>query len=59
VYPPPVTADPRLDPVPPTHVEAPSQGLRRNRAFTLLWSAATVSIFGSFVTRIALPFVAI
>jgi MFS family permease len=25
----------------------------------LLWSAATVSVFGSFVTRIALPFVAI
>jgi MFS family permease len=58
-YPPAVTADPLLDPVPPTHVEVPGQGLRRNRAFVLLWSAATVSVFGSFVTRIALPFVAI
>jgi MFS family permease len=54
-----VTFDPLLDPVPPTHAELPSQGLRRNRAFVLLWSAATVSVFGSFVTRIALPFVAI
>jgi len=54
-----VTLDPLLDPVPPTHVELPSPGLRRNRAFMLLWSAATVSVFGSFVTRIALPFVAI
>ena len=59
VYPPPVTVDPLLDPVPPTHAELPSPGLRRNRAFMLLWSAATVSVFGSFVTRIALPFVAI
>jgi MFS family permease len=54
-----VTLDPLLDPVPPTHAELPSPGLRRNRAFMLLWSAATVSVFGSFVTRIALPFVAI
>ena len=54
-----MTLDPLLDPVPPTHVELPSPGLRRNRAFMLLWSAATVSVFGSFVTRIALPFVAI
>ena len=54
-----MTRDPLLDPVPPTHVELPSPGLRRNRAFMLLWSAATVSVFGSFVTRIALPFVAI
>jgi len=48
-----------MDPVPPVHGEAPSPGLRRNRAFMLVWSAATISVFGSFVTRIALPFVAI
>ncbi len=58
-YPPAVTADPLLDPIPPTHDIAPSPGLRRNRAFLLVWGAATISVFGSFVTRIALPFVAI
>jgi len=51
--------DPLLDPTPPTHVAALPSGLRRNRAFLLLWGASTVSVFGSFVTRIALPFVAI
>jgi MFS family permease len=58
-YPPAVTADPLLDPVPPVHASLPSPRLRRNRAFVLVWAAATVSVFGSFVTRIALPFVAI
>jgi MFS family permease len=33
--------------------------LWRNHAFVRLWSAATVSIFGSLITRIALPLVAI
>ena len=54
-----MTSDPLLDPIPPTHDTLPSPGLRRNRAFVLMWSAATISVFGSFVTRIALPFVAI
>ena len=54
-----MTSDPLLDPIPPTHDTLPSPGLRRNRAFVLVWSAATISVFGSFVTRIALPFVAI
>ena len=54
-----VAADPLLDPVPPTHDAASSPGLRRNRAFMLVWSAATISVFGSYVTRFALPFVAI
>jgi MFS family permease len=54
-----VTSDPLLDPIPPTHDALPSRSLRRNRAFMLVWSAATVSVFGSYVTRIALPFVAI
>jgi MFS family permease len=54
-----VTADPLLDPIPPTHDRMPTAGLCRNRAFMLVWAAATVSVFGSFVTRIALPFVAI
>jgi MFS family permease len=54
-----VTADPLLDPAPPAHDAAPGAALRRNGAFMRVWSAATVSVFGSFVTRIALPFVAI
>lgn len=54
-----MTSDPLLDPIPPTHDTLPSRSLRRNRAFMLVWSAATVSVFGSYVTRIALPFVAI
>jgi MFS family permease len=51
--------DPLLDPVPPTHDFAPTPGLWRNGAFLRVWTAATISVFGSFVTRIALPFVAI
>jgi MFS family permease len=54
-----VASDPLLDPVPPTHDLTPSPGLWRNGAFVRVWSAATISVFGSFVTRIALPFVAI
>jgi MFS family permease len=54
-----VTADPLLDPVPPVHDIVPGPGLRRNGAFVRVWTAATISVFGSFVTRIALPFVAI
>ena len=33
--------------------------LWRNDAFVRVWSAATISIFGSLITRIALPLVAI
>jgi len=33
--------------------------LWRNRAFVRVWSAATISIFGSLVTRVALPLAAI
>jgi MFS family permease len=36
-----------------------SSPLWANRAFVAVWSAATISIFGSLVTRMALPFVAI
>jgi MFS family permease len=36
-----------------------SSGLWRNSAFRRFWAAATVSIFGSLITRIALPLVAI
>jgi MFS family permease len=54
-----VTSDPLLDPVPPTHDVAPTPSLWRNGAFVRVWSAATVSVFGSYVTRMALPFVAI
>lgn len=54
-----MTPDPLLDPVPPIRDAAPPRALRGNRAFVRVWAAATVSVFGSFVTRIALPFVAI
>ncbi len=54
-----MTLDPLLDPVPPVHHAVPSPALRQNGAFVRVWTAATVSVFGSFVTRIALPFVAI
>ncbi|MCJ7710737.1 MAG: MFS transporter [Chloroflexi bacterium] len=54
-----MTSDPLLDPVPPTHDITPTPSLWRNGAFLRVWSAATISVFGSFVTRIALPFVAI
>ena len=33
--------------------------LWRNGAFVRVWAAATISIFGSLITRMALPFVAI
>ncbi len=67
MYPPAVTAPPVVDPEPDraappeSSLEGPGapSSLRRNRAFVLVWSAATISVFGSFVTRIALPFVAI
>jgi len=41
-------------------VRRPSlSGLWRNPAFVRVWTAATVSIFGSLITRMALPLVAI
>ena len=36
-----------------------ASSLWRNQAFVRVWSAATISIFGSLVTRIALPLAAI
>lgn len=61
-YPPRVPAHPAADPpgsVPAAEGHAAAVPLRRNDAYLRLWAAATVSVFGSFVTRIALPFVAI
>ncbi|HEU0245001.1 MAG TPA: MFS transporter [Candidatus Limnocylindrales bacterium] len=52
-------SDPLLDPFPPHPEIVPTPGLWRNGAFLRVWAAATISVFGSFVTRIALPFVAI
>ena len=48
-------------PVPDDDGEAddPAAPLWRDRAFLAVWSAATVSIFGSLITRTALPFAAI
>ena len=54
-----MTFEPVAEPLPSPDDASPTPGLRGNRAFMLLWSAATISVFGSFVTRIALPFVAI
>ena len=36
-----------------------SSAIWRNDAFVRVWTAATISIFGSLITRIALPLVAI
>ena len=54
-----MAAEPLLDPKFPPEGERPTPALWRNGAFVRVWSAATISIFGSLVTRIALPFVAI
>ena len=51
--------EPLRDPAFPQQGELPGPSLWRNAAFQRVWSAATISIFGSLVTRIALPFVAI
>jgi len=48
------------EPYAPDFVRHPFDSpLWRNSAFVRVWSAATISIFGSLITRIALPLVAI
>jgi MFS family permease len=54
-----MAAEPLLDPKFPPPDERPTPSLWRNSAFQRLWAAASISIFGSLVTRVALPFVAI
>jgi MFS family permease len=51
--------EPLRDPPFPPPNELPGPSLWRNGAFQRVWAAATISIFGSLVTRVALPFVAI
>lgn len=51
--------EPLSDPHLPPPGELPTRSLWRNGAFQRVWAAATISIFGSLITRIALPFVAI
>jgi MFS family permease len=51
--------EPLRDPHLPPGDELPTPSLWRNGAFQRVWSAATVSIFGSLITRLALPLVAI
>src|SRR5881396_2981197 len=58
-YPAAMAAEPLLDPKFPPADERPTSSLWRNGAFQRVWAAASVSIFGSLVTRVALPFVAI
>ena len=52
-------SEPLRDPAFPSPEQLPGPSLWRNGAFQRVWSAATISIFGSLVTRVALPFVAI
>ncbi len=52
-------SEPLRDPAFPPPDELPGPSLWRNGAFQRVWAAATISIFGSLVTRVALPFVAI
>jgi MFS family permease len=54
-----VAVEPITDPHFPPPDELPDSSLWQNSAFRRVWAAATVSIFGSLVTRVALPFVAI
>lgn len=51
--------EPLHDPKFPPPDALPGPSLWRNGAFQRVWAAATISIFGSLVTRVALPFVAI
>ncbi|MEP7157886.1 MAG: MFS transporter [Chloroflexota bacterium] len=54
-----MASEPLLDPKFPPPGELPTASLWRNGAFQRVWAAASISIFGSLVTRIALPFVVI
>lgn len=54
-----MASEPLLDPKFPPPDELPTASLWRNGAFQRFWAAATISIFGSLITRVALPFVAI
>ena len=54
-----MAADPLLDPHLPPPEDLPGASLWRNGAFRRVWAAATISIFGSLITRLALPLVAI
>src|SRR5215213_5561176 len=47
------------DPQSPLPEDTASGSLWRDRSFLAVWSASTVSIFGSLITRTALPFAAI
>ena len=51
--------DPTSDPHFPARDELPDSSLWRNSAFRRIWAASTISVFGSLVTRMVLPFVAI
>jgi MFS family permease len=43
----------------PPKTTAPTESLWGNRTFVAVWSAGTISIFGSLITRTALPWAAI
>jgi MFS family permease len=50
--------EPTANALPPGDT-GPAPALWRDRAFLAVWSASTVSLFGSLITRTALPFAAI
>ena len=55
-----MASEPLLDPELPPRDQLPDgPSLWRNGAFRRVWTAATISIFGSLITRLALPLVAI
>jgi MFS family permease len=54
-----VVDEPLTDLAEPLPEPPESQSLWRNGAFRRIWGAATISIFGSLITRLALPLVAI
>jgi MFS family permease len=56
--------EPTMTPLPPGDASGKEAGskapaLWRDRTFLAVWSASTISIFGSLITRTALPFAAI
>jgi MFS family permease len=56
---PPEPPEPPKPPEPPEPPDLPEAALWHNRDFLAVWSASTISLFGSLITRTALPFAAI
>jgi MFS family permease len=52
-------SEPEMPPGTAAPAPPPTAALWRDRSFLAVWSASTVSLFGSLITRTALPFAAI